>query len=76
VGICYSDYAGNGSRLGNVLLIQPTGLGASQAQVAGFFRMFLSGPASGPFNLIPIEFVDQPTPVRSTSWGRTKILYR
>jgi hypothetical protein len=75
VGICYSDYAGNGSRLGNVLLIQPTGTGATQAHVAGFLRMFLSGPA-GAFGLIPIEFVDQPTPVRGTSWGRAKILYR
>jgi hypothetical protein len=74
-GICYSDYAGNGSRLGNVPLIQFVGSDSSQVQVTGFLRMFVSSSRSGV--IAPrIEFLDQATPVRSSTWGRTKVLYR
>lgn len=74
-GICYSEYVGNGSRLGNVPLIQYVGTDSSQVQVIGFLRMFVSSSRSG---ATPprVEFVDQPTPVRTWSWGRTKTLYR
>jgi hypothetical protein len=75
-GICYSDYTGNDSRLGNVPLIQPIGNGDPNAHVAGFLRMFLSGPPPAGSDQIPVEFVDEVTPVRSASWGWTKILYR
>ena len=74
-GICYADYAGNGSRVCEVPLILPVGLGVSHAQVAGFARMFLRGPFPGNGDLL-VEFVGGPTPVRSTSWGLTKIRYR
>jgi hypothetical protein len=74
-GICYSDYAGNGSRLGNVPLIQFIGSDSSQVQVTGFLRMFVSSPGSGA-TAPRVEFIDYPTPVRSMSWGRMKVLYR
>lgn len=74
-GICHSDYAGNGSRLGDVPLIHPVGLGASHAQVAGFMRMFLTGPLYGNSDLV-VEFIAGPTAVENVSWGRTKIRYR
>lgn len=75
LGICYSDYSGNGSRVGNVPLIRAPGLGASAAQVEGFLRMFLTGPAYSNSDIV-VEFVAGPTPVQSASWGRTKILHR
>jgi hypothetical protein len=74
-GICYADYAGNGSRLGDVSLINPVGLGASHAQVAGFIRMFLTGPLYGNSDLV-VEFIAGPTEIENVSWGRTKIRYR
>lgn len=74
-GICYSDYVGNGSRVAHVPLIHPTGTGSSQTQVAGFLRLFLTGPLYGNSDLV-VEFVSGPTPVRNASWGRTKVLYR
>jgi hypothetical protein len=73
-GICYSEYVGNGSRLGYVPLIEPPGNGASQAQVTGFLRVFLWGPVTGT-GTIPVEFISEPTPVRSETWGRTKTRY-
>lgn len=73
--ICYSDYVGNGSRVAIVPLIHPTGIGSSQTQVAGFLRLFLTGPLYGNSDLV-VEFVAGPTPVRNASWGRTKIRYR
>jgi hypothetical protein len=76
-GICYSAYAGNGSRLGNVPLIQFLGSDRTQAQVTGFLRLFLVGPpsGSGTSTTIPVEFIADPTPARGSSWGRVKLLY-
>jgi hypothetical protein len=72
--ICFSDYVGNGSRLANVPLIHSFGAGTTQVQVTGFERMFLlSPPATG---VVMVEFVAQPTPARSRTWGRTKVRYR
>lgn len=76
--ICYSAYNGNGSRVGNVPLIQFIGLDRSQAQVTGFLRFFLVGPPAGTGNAttIPAEFISDPTPAAGTTWGRLKTLYR
>lgn len=74
-GICYADYAGNGSRVCEVPLILPVGLGVSHAQVAGFASMFLKGPLPGNGDLL-VEFIGGPTSVHSTTWGETKVRYR
>ncbi len=76
-GICYAVYTGNGSRVGNVPLIQFIGLDRTQAQVIGFLRLFLVGPpaGSGQSTTIPVEFIADPTPTRGSSWGRVKLLY-
>ena len=74
-GICFSDYAGNGARLGVVPVIEPVASGAAQARVAGFAWIFLTAPVPGNGDLT-VEFVAGPTALRSTTWGRTKILYR
>ena len=73
-GICYSDYAGNGSRLGNVPLIRLLGSGNGEVEVVGFLRMFLARPPSGNAQML-VELVAEPTPTRSASWGQTKIRY-
>jgi hypothetical protein len=77
-GICFSDYAGNGARVGNGPLIQFIGLDRSQAQVTGFLRFFLVGPPSGSAQstTIPVEFISDPTPTLDSTWGRLKLLYR
>ena len=76
--ICFSDYAGNGARVGSVPLIQFIGLDRSQAQVTGFLRFFLVGPPSGSAQstTIPVEFISDPTPTLDSTWGRLKLLYR
>jgi len=74
-GICHSEYLGNGSRVTNVPLIHATGIGSIKTQVAGFLRLFLTGPWPANADLL-VEFVSGPTPVQNASWGRTKILYR
>jgi hypothetical protein len=76
-GICYAAYTGNGSRVGNVPLIQFIGLDRTQAQITGFLTLFLSGPPSGTgtSTTIPVEFIVDPTPVPGSSWGRLKLLY-
>jgi hypothetical protein len=72
--ICYSEYAGNGSRVAEVPLILSWGAGTTRVRVTGFQRMFLlASPISG---TILAEFIDGPTPTRSSSWGRTKVRYR
>ena len=77
-GICRSAYAGNGSRVGNVPLIQFIGADRSQAQVTGFLELFLVGPPSGggTSTTIPVEFIADPTPVHGTTWGELKLIYR
>jgi len=77
-GICYSDYTGNGARVGNVPVIQFIGSDRTQAQVTGFLRLFLLGPptGTGTATTIPVEFIEDPTPARGDSWGRVKLLYR
>jgi len=77
-GICFTDYGGNGSRVGNVPLIQFIGLDRSQAQVTEFLRFFLVGPPSGSAQstTIPVEFIADPTPTLDSTWGRLKLLYR
>jgi hypothetical protein len=77
-GICFSAYTGNGSRVGNVPLIQFMGTDRSQAQLTGFLRFFLVGPPSGSSTstTIPVEFTSDLTPARGSAWGRLKLLYR
>lgn len=77
-GICFSAYSGNGSRFGNVPLIQFIGLDRSQAQVTGFLSFFLVGApsGSGQSTTIPVEFISDPTPTLGSTWGRLKLLYR
>ena len=77
-GLCFSAYTGNGSRVGNVPLIQFIGTDRSQAQVTGFLRFFLVGPPSGSSTstTIPVEFISDPTPAHGSTWGRLKLLYR
>jgi hypothetical protein len=77
-GICKSAYTGNGSRVANVPLIQFIGVDRSQAQVTGFLSFFLVGPPSGTAQstTIPVEFLNDPTPVRAETWGSLKLIYR
>ena len=77
-GICYTAYGGNGSRVGNLPLIQWIGTDRSQAQVTGFLRFFLVGPPTGSAQTttFPVEFISDPTPTRGETWGRIKLLYR
>jgi hypothetical protein len=77
-GICHADYDGNGSRVAKVPLIQFIGGDRSQAQVTGFLQFFLTGPPSGTgtSTTIPVEFLSDPTPVNSSTWGRLKLLFR
>jgi len=77
-GICFSAYTGNGSRVGNVPLIQFIGTDRSQAQLTGFLRFFLVGPPSGSSTstTIPVEFISELTPAQGSTWGRLKLLYR
>ena len=77
-GICYTAYEGNGSRVGNVPLIQWIGTDRSQAQVTAFLRFFLAGPPTGSAQTttFPVEFISDPTPTRGETWGRIKLLYR
>jgi hypothetical protein len=72
--ICYSEYAGNGSRVGVVPLIEPAGSGVTQVRVTGFLRVFIPGPTYGNSDVVA-EFVAGPTPAVNPSWGRTKIRY-
>jgi len=76
-GICFGDYNGDGSRVANVPLIQFIGQDRSQAQVTGFLQFFLTGPPSGTgtSTTIPVEFISDPTPVNSSTWGRLKRLF-
>ena len=76
--ICRAAYTGNGSRVGNVPLIQFIGLDRTQAQVTGFLQFFLVGPpsGSGTSTTIPVEFIGDPTPTRDATWGRLKLIYR
>ena len=77
-GICFSAYTGNGSRVGNVPLIQFIGTDRTQAQVTGFLRFFLVGPPSGSATTttIPVEFIADLTPAQASTWGQLKLHYR
>lgn len=72
--ICYSEYLGNGSRLGYVPLIEPPGNGVTQAQVTGLLRMFLSGSVTGIARFRSSSSPSRPL-VRSETWRRAKIRY-
>ena len=73
-----SSGGGNGSRAGNVPLIQFVGSDRSQAQVTGFLELFLVGPptGSGTSTTIPVELIADPTPTQGATWGRLKLIYR
>lgn len=73
--ICFSDYAGNGSRLANVPVIHAFGLGTTKVQVTALQRMFMVSPPASNASIL-VEFVDGPTPARAATWGLTKIRYR
>ena len=77
-GICYSAYTGNGSRIGNVPVIQFIGADRSQAQVTGFLPVFLAGPpaGTGTSTTIPVEFIVEATPARGRTWGELKLFHR
>jgi hypothetical protein len=77
-GICHSAYVGNGSRVANVPVIQFIGADRTQAQVTGFFSVFVVGPPSGTgtATTVPVEFISDATPTLGETWGRLKILYR
>ena len=74
-GICFSEYAGNGSRLGEVPLTLPIGNGVAVARISGFVRIFVTAPVLGS-GTVYVEFLGEPTPARGASWGRTKFRYR
>jgi len=74
-GICFSDYRGNGARVVNIPLIVSAGYWFTQVQVVAFAGMFLVNRPAGNGDAI-VEFVAEPTPTQTQTWGRTKIRYR
>jgi hypothetical protein len=77
-GICHSAYSGNGARVANVPVLQFIGADRTQAQVTGFFSVFVVGPPSGTgtATTVPVEFISDATPTEDATWGRLKLIYR
>lgn len=78
-GICYSSYAGNGSRVAFVPLAQFPGADRTQMTLLIFAQVFLVAPpaGTGTSTTVTFEFLAQDvTPASRADWGRLKLLYR
>jgi hypothetical protein len=78
-GICYSAYAGNGARVGNVPLASFPGSDRTQMILESFATVFLVSPPTGSAQstTVTLEFIAQGvTASTAPSWGRLKVLYR
>ena len=78
-GLCYQNYEGNGERVVVCPIIDDVGCSNHVKAAAAFFIKYV--PGLGRDCNIIVEFIQEvpgtnPTPVRSSSWGTVKLLYR
>jgi hypothetical protein len=73
LGICHADYSGNGARIARLMSIQAPAAGDTTVRVNGLIPVFVV--QRGLVGSVIFEVLEQPTWIRRTSWGRTKIMY-